>query len=354
MRIFFTLLFTLWLTGLFGQGCSCSENFTFVRQHVAGNYPGFKDKVRLPQDSLFNSFTRQVVQEVGLISQPDSCVKAIYKWLSFFKDGHLQIHFHNQLIRNPFLYPEHHDNPSSGQTDVVSFGPLDEHTNYLRIASFFEGHYRQIDSVLINNRVNLEGKKNLILDLRGNEGGATFTYQSLVPYLYTDTIHYIGFDVLASAANIAAYQEQLKSPYVPEGQKPYIKANIDRMKESEGALVSLSPDYFQVLERRLPNPSNIAILVDGSCGSTTEHFLLMAQQSEKVTIMGQPTAGIYDYGDMRSFPFPCSDHMFFCATNRSRRIDMEQGIDNRGIQPDQLLTQGSDWVAIAHEWLKNQ
>jgi hypothetical protein len=50
-----------------------------------------------------------------------------------------------------------------------------------------------------------------------------------------------------------------------------------------------------------------------------EQFLLMAQQSRKVTIYGEPTAGILDFGNVRSATMPGGTLRLFYPTTRSKR-----------------------------------
>ncbi|MEM9052179.1 MAG: S41 family peptidase, partial [Bacteroidota bacterium] len=133
------------------------------------------------------------------------------------------------------------------------------------------------------------------------------------------------------------------SPYMPENQKPYMRQNIQRMKENMGELVSLSDDYTQYIIKN-DKPQLVVVLIDGECGSTTEHFLFIAKQSKQVTIMGRPTIGMYDYGDMRNFIMPDADLELWCATNRSRRLNSGEGIDNSGIHPDITLNMNQNWI----------
>ena len=111
---------------------------------------------------------------------------------------------------------------------------LTSRTAYLRIGSFSERFFKIIDSIIINNQELLSNSENIIFDLRGNEGGAVFTYQSILPLLGLDSIHHIGFDVLATEDNIAAYRRLLESSYIPENQKFYIRRNIELMEENIG------------------------------------------------------------------------------------------------------------------------
>lgn len=82
----------------------------------------------------------------------------------------------------------------------------------------------------------------------------------------------------------------------------------------------------------LQQPSRVAVLIDGRCGSSCEAFLLEARQSEKVRLIGRPTGGNLDYGNMFPHPLP-SGRTVWASTTRSRRLP-ENPIDDTGILPD--------------------
>ena len=337
-----------------GQGCDCLSNFEFVRDHIERNYPGFQDKVTVQTRESYDAHTDRATEKAASIREMASCVPILYEWIAFFRDGHIQLAGPDGMTVNRTLYPNYHHNAVPGETGYLDFKMIAAGTAYLKISSFNERIYAPLDSLLSQIEGELREARYLVLDLRGNEGGATFVYRPLLPYLYTDTIWYTGFDVLASPANIDAYERQLESPYLPENQKPYVRANIERMKEHAGQLIPLSPDYYDVMEPADPAPHRILVLVDGNCGSTCEHFLLAAQQSKKVQILGEPTIGMYDYGDMRSFEMPCTAYRLYCATNRSRRLNKGAGIDQRGIIPDIPLNRNKDWIREALLLLKDR
>ncbi len=339
---------------IIAQRCDCFENLNFVQKHVEQNYPGYKDKVSVKNQENYLNFTAKLIKQSKQTLQIDSCANLINLWISFFRDGHIQLFGPNGPTHNQFLYPNRNFSRGDYQEYSVEYKKLSPQSNYIRIGTFSERYYSVIDSIFRKYEAELSTSPNLIVDLRGNEGGATFTYFPLLPYLYTDTIWHTGFDVLATKDNIEAYERQLNSPYMPEEQKPYIRANIESMKQHINSLLSLSPDYPQVVPNPKESPENVIILVDNNCGSTTEHFLFIALQSSKVILMGEPTIGMYDYGDMRGFNLPSIPFQLFCATNRSRRLNIQQGIDNIGIQVHVSLNRNKDWVMEAQMFLEDE
>jgi C-terminal processing protease CtpA/Prc len=124
------------------------------------------------------------------------------------------------------------------------------------------------------------------------------------------------------------------------------------MEANTGKFITSNPDDTTVLAYVEPNPRKVVVLMDHGCASSAEQFLLMARQSSKVTLMGQASAGVLDYANVRtSATPPCKDIALYYATSRSRRIDKGWGIDNIGIQPKVQLTKDSDWIQEALKFL---
>src|SRR5690606_6289341 len=100
------------------------------------------------------------------------------------------------------------------------------------------------------------------------------------------------------------------------------------------------------MDRILPKPNRVAILINEYCGSTTEQFLLDAKQSGKVKLYGRSTYGALDFSNMTSAISPSGEFQLWYCTSKSLRIPGME-IDGRGIQPDYYLDSSipeKDWV----------
>jgi hypothetical protein len=86
----------------------------------------------------------------------------------------------------------------------------------------------------------------------------------------------------------------------------------------------------------LEKPRRIAVLIDHSCGSSCEEFVLLARQSFKVKTFGRPTYGALDYSNLRPHDLPSGKRRLFYATSRSLRLPLF-AVDPAGIAPDQFL-----------------
>lgn len=234
----------------------------------------------------------------------------------------------------------------------VSSKLLSAKTLYLKINTFNQTNAKKIDSLFKANRSNLAQIPNLVLDLRNNGGGADFSYRPIPPYLYTGPIRNIGSDILSTADNIAGWSAVATTEGIPPDQKDFMNDVVKKMEENKGTFISLSEDSTTTFDSILPNPKKVVILINKNCGSTTEEFLLLAKQNDKVTLMGEHTSGVLDYANVRGIDFLCMPYMLYWATSRSKRIDQGMAIDNIGIMPDKELKPEEDWVEEAKRFVE--
>lgn len=227
---------------------------------------------------------------------------------------------------------------------------LSKNTLYIKISTFNQSNAKNIDSLFKANRANLSKIPNLILDLRNNGGGADFSYRPITPYLYTNTIRHIGADVLSTDDNIAGWAAIATTDGLPADQKVFISDVIKKMEQHKGKLVSFSDNRNITLDSVASYPKKVIVLINKNCGSTTEEFILLAKQSSKVTLMGEHTAGVLDYSNMRGADFSCMPYMLYWPTSRSKRIDQGSAIDNIGIKPDKVLKPEQNWIEEAKHY----
>jgi hypothetical protein len=230
---------------------------------------------------------------------------------------------------------------------------LSDETFLITVPSFALKHKPVLDALTKKHNAEIKRRPNLIIDVRGNGGGVDTTFGSLLPYLYTQPFVTVGCDVLVTKENADAWEALItpifaaekRTPagrlrariWIPETEKElraYVADKVKKMRAApEGTFISLGADSHDTLPEVFPLPSRVAILVDGQCGSTTEEFLLLARQSKKVTLFGQPSAGVLDYANVRLFALPSGNCFLGIPTTRTRRLPKDP-IDNIGITPD--------------------
>ncbi len=228
--------------------------------------------------------------------------------------------------------------------------PVDQQTVLLRLGSFNDQYAADIDSMVQAHRPLLTSTPNLIIDLRGNGGGSDFSYEPVIPLLYTQPIITTSIEVLASEDNTAGWAELLNNENLPDDTRAFVADFVEQMRQQPGAFIPL-PDDTTTLEKVHPNPERVAIIVDRECGSSAEQFLLAARQSTKVKLFGENSGGVLDYANLRPVVLECLPYALYIPTSRSKRLP-ENGIDNVGIPPDVRIPEGTrNWVRFTHRYL---
>jgi len=235
--------------------------------------------------------------------------------------------------------------------DFLEFNKPDPQCAYLRVSNFDGKVAEVIDSFVKTNDSVMSRTPYLVLDLRGNGGGSDRSYQSLLPYIYTQPIVTIGAGAYATRDNIDADKAVLATVEQTD-IKRWIEREIAEMEGNYGRYTSITNDTLR-MDSVKRYPEKIAILIDDKCASTTEQFLLAAQQSSKVILMGQPTDGTLDYSNKRRKKFPCLPYTLEYPITRSGRLP-EHPIDNIGIKPNVLLKDDTDWVKEAAKYLEGK
>ena len=338
-RWLFTLGHLLFASALLGQNCPCLPAFTFVQAKTELNYAGFADKVTTTTRAEYEAHTASLRAQADTMQQPKDCAKLCNQWLAWFKDKHLRISA-NLIFgaRRP-------------DTDF-SLSVLDSQTLLFKLPSM-DGYYKPlIDSVLKRNNTLLAQYPHLIIDCRGNGGGDTYTWNNLMPYLCTGPTVTDGMLFRASKDNekaVLSWSKTAKTKY----SKKYYRKQLSEMKKKPGTFVGTMNAWRAQCKKVMPKPQKVVILTNERCASSCEMFVLWAQQSQKVTIMGGNTAGIVDYGAVQNQTIPCHNWLFAYPIARSNRVPDGRSLDNVGIAPKICLDdQTADWVDYARIWLK--
>lgn len=228
-----------------------------------------------------------------------------------------------------------------------SIKKVSDNTVLLKVPSFSYPNKKYIDSLLNSNDNLIKSTENLIIDVRYNGGGDDASYEKIKPYLYTNPIRRIGMVFLSTELNNKRMVDFINDPDRSDEKKKW-KESLNKLNKHIGEFVDLDESIVRIdtLKSVYPNPKNVAILINGNCGSTTEQFLLEAKQSKKVKLVGTTTAGVLDISNMYSVVSPSKEFKLWYGLSKSYRIPA-MTIDGKGIQPDYYF----DKTIKPYEWI---
>jgi hypothetical protein len=312
-----------------GADAECRADVLASFGLIERNYAGYRDKVeRLGAQAIEQARQRALAELSG--DGEDPCRSAFVAWLSVFADRHITVKLRPRRADSgpgPAPAPAVSEDPDPG---APSFEILSENAALIRAPSFDLDYQQPLAALVAEHRADLARRSDLIIDVRGNRGGGDAAYDPLAELVYSQPVAAVGADVLASAENIARW-EQLRLA-APESVQRELADLIERMKAKPGEFVVLAPDGPIERSTLHPYPLRVAVLVDGACASSCEQFLLEARASRKVRLAGSASAGILDYANVVHHVLP-SGLRLGIPTSRSRRLP-GQPVDGIGVQPD--------------------
>ena len=230
------------------------------------------------------------------------------------------------------------------------FKRVSEKTVLLGLSSFDHNYVDRIKKLLEDNRKEIEGSENLIIDVRNNLGGVYEAYEEMFPYIVTNKIRGLGMEFKVTQTLIDGIQDWYDDEEGKKKAREWIRMFTGKMGEFVNT--DTTDVYFTEIKPAEHSPKQVVILVNRRTASSGEAFVLDARQSKKVKILGTPTFGALDYGSASFFSIGCKNYKLMMPTWRSMRLP-EFPIDNIGIQPDIYLDKSvKDWVKFATDYLE--
>lgn len=471
--VFLASFFALFATLASAQSCNCAEQFDWLRQKLAINYSGYRDKVTAQNRAEFDRHTADFQTKIAQSKADTTCLRLMDEWARWFRDGHVQLYpktvsvpedpaairrrfagwekislteveartYLDQSGREPvegiyqnaegnyrvaiiqnstserdfvavllkadsvwwmpgqvkfdlkkakslstfmsrYYMRDHSErNPSATFNDgklefkelgtwhkqypgnpsipakpqIFTLAKIDSQTLLLTVPTMNESVRLELDSLVKANASLLERTPNLIIDCRDNGGGSDITFYPLRPYVYSGSVKGYQMQIYATEDNIQKYDKLRDSKDFPQKYRRYFGNMAKKMRRNMGKFVGKCGEAKQKFKKVKPFPKQVAILINGNCASSCEQFVYYAEQSKRVTLIGQNTAGIMDYGNLHSLDFPCGKFGLSYPTSRSCRVDKGKAIDGVGIPPDVRVDEKEkDWVEFARQYLSGK
>lgn len=220
------------------------------------------------------------------------------------------------------------------------FQKLNESTNLLRIPSFRLSYKPIIDS-LINSHFNeITNTKNLIIDIRNNNGGSDISFENIIPLIYTNPIREIGVEYYSTTLNNQRMLDFVNDPSYgfDDDKKTWAKESYEILNSNLGEYINLSESDCTIIkfDTIFQYPQNVGIICNQQNASAAEQFLYLSKQSKKVKLFGETTRGCLDVSNMYFINSPDNVFIFYYALTKSIRLP-NYPIDDIGIQPDYYL-----------------
>lgn len=311
----------------------CIRDLQAVAKVLERDYVGYaiaRDVAGSPIETALSS-----ARELAVSASGADCDIAIRGFLEVFGDGHL-------LLMSKHSPPVDMPAPLFQGNRAPIARALSDTAFLIRIPHFGIHHKSAVEALLKEREREIRAREILIVDVRGNTGGADSTWTDLVTPIYSKPMDRWGLQWRPTEGNAKAIEGQVDQMR-KGGQASAAVCNAyqqiaDGMRENLGdKLVKLGTTTSPVtLPEIWPAPRRVAIIVDGACGSSCENFLLAARQSDKVTVFGATTYGAIDFQNLRQVSLPSGIRTLNVAMSVSERV-LTKKQRQRGLSPDVTL-----------------
>ncbi|XZF13452.1 S41 family peptidase [Chitinophagaceae bacterium MMS25-I14] len=215
-----------------------------------------------------------------------------------------------------------------------------------------------LDSLVAADSSRIATCENLIIDARNNVGGGRSAYQSLLPFVCTDTIKRIRFRYFYTHDYAASRRAELQA-YLERGAPDsafvdWYNQEIQKGTDSAGRTVEAPQEYYTCEGVRL-NPRHIGVIVNYGCQSAAELLLIEFKQSHKVTVFGEQTMGVVDNLDWFYLPTPRNKYRLYIPYSKRHEDSGPPHLDGKGISPDVLIPENApDWIGFVQRYYENK
>jgi hypothetical protein len=225
---------------------------------------------------------------------------------------------------------------------------------YLRFPDFFSVDGEHVDSIMKANHEKLIAADFIIIDVRDNRGGNDGTYFPILPYILSgpvqipNTGYWMSEDNIQQILEDSDLRDKTLEEYTEEERQQY-----DYLMSFKDSIYFPDPDnYFYSYESDtlFGGPKKVVLLTNNETASSGETFVYRANQSEKVVVYGQNTAGIVDGFNGLSTDIGCFK-LTYPSSFRSMDLD-KNPIDPYGIAPDVYVDKETDMLAYAIAHMK--
>lgn len=224
--------------------------------------------------------------------------------------------------------------------------------------SFQNNSYEQLEYLLKKYEKQLETIPYWTIDLSNNSGGDYEVGMQLLKYFYTKPIIEYKAEMRMTPQNFDtwfnAYIKDIYENLDTKNKKKY-DDYFDSMKANYGKFFNTSGKAIDTitLEKTLPFPKKIGILINKNTVSSGELFTIIARQSDKVIVFGENSGGMMDYGNIVQYKTTCTALKVQLPINRQLWLNTGFSVDKEGIKPTIYLT-GENWLTQVYQALKKE
>lgn len=201
-----------------------------------------------------------------------------------------------------------------------------------------------ISSLIRDHATLLEAAESIIVDVRSNAGGTDSSFTELLPYLFpveekelfNPAIHTMLYNCTERTCDLQIQMiDESLATIKDENTREMLSGFKRFFEENYGkGFVNINEDaHNSFIMKGKALPKKVVVLTDVYCGSSGDSFVEACKLSDKVTVVGRPTAGLNDYTNLTIMKWEEGFELWY-PTSKLRRVDDGKGMSGIGIESD--------------------
>lgn len=227
-----------------------------------------------------------------------------------------------------------------------SLNIINDETLLLTLPSFgdVEGTLDFVD----NQMDKLNTYKNLIVDVRNNNGGNGQAFSTLLPFIFSRN------DSLSTESELREFNYTNRNSdlfiqlcqnfrkVIKDRESLKTLDSVEELCEKHRGQGFVELDFSDELKEKASTfegtdfPQKVVILTDVYCASAAEYFVEMSKTSSKVTVIGRATMGVNDYSDLVIQKWADMFSLYYPISRRVKKT-INDPLHGKGVQPDYYI-----------------
>jgi hypothetical protein len=272
---------------------ACVADFDTTYAYVTHDYAGYHDRMT-ESAARIAAVTDSVRAEVRTVTSDTACTRTLQRWIAVFAehDNHIQLWQPRQAQPQAPTAPD--ATPTTEDPGLPSLAFVDGDVAVLTLRNFGVSYRPAIDSLAA--LLEATPPTYLLIDIRRNPGGDTRAYTNLIPFFYTNPIRRDAMDIRASERNLADIRERYLDGQFPEVTEEEAQRFFRLLEDNIGEIVPRGEAGQLELDRVLPLPRRVGVVIGRGCASKCEQLALdaMASADQRVREIHLELARRYD------------------------------------------------------------
>jgi hypothetical protein len=307
---------------------ACVADAKNVSTYLRVNDAGVVEELQQQGPQRLDGLDAQLLPQAAQAQSLAACAELLRRHLQAVRPGHLSLDWTGLPPAVAAAAPSDAANLPFELRQVAGV-PV------LILRSFSTAYQNELHAVIARLGDTWRRGGRLVIDLRGNTGGADSVWSPLLDLTLGSPITVYGVRWWATPANAQALGEMAQAAGDASAEwRETVSARAQKLRSAaSGSWLAFGPVSATYEPPHAARAiAHVALVVDKGCAGSCEQMVMDIGGARNVTIWGQPTLGMLDAGNLGRYSLPGGRAQLNYALSMTQRPRAQQ-VDGKGITP---------------------